>query len=71
MRILVQRILESWVKVDGVDISRIKKGLLVLVGLTHDDNFDVADHMVSKILNMRLWEREGKTWNGSVMDIQG
>jgi D-Tyr-tRNAtyr deacylase len=38
MRILVQRILESWVKVDGVDISRIKKGLLVLVGLTHEDN---------------------------------
>jgi D-Tyr-tRNAtyr deacylase len=37
MRILVQRIFESWVKVDGIDISRIKKGLLVLIGLTHDD----------------------------------
>jgi D-tyrosyl-tRNA(Tyr) deacylase len=27
--------------------------------------------MVSKILNMRLWEREGKNWNGSVVDIGG
>lgn len=48
-----------------------KEGLLVLVGITHDDTPDVADHMVSKILNMRLWEREGKSWNGTVMEIGG
>jgi D-Tyr-tRNAtyr deacylase len=29
----------------------------VLVGITHDDSPDIADHMVSKILNMRLWEK--------------
>lgn len=56
---------------EGVEISRIKEGLLVLVGITHNDNKDVADHMISKILNMRLWEREGKTWNGTLMDIGG
>lgn len=55
----------------GAEISRIKEGLLVLVGITHDDTPDVADHMVSKILNMRLWEREGKSWNGTVMEIGG
>lgn len=55
MRILVQRVFESWVRVSGVEISRIKEGLLVLVGITHDDTTDIADHMVSKILNMRLW----------------
>lgn len=55
----------------GTEISRIKEGLLVLVGITHDDTPDVADHMVSKILNMRLWEREGKSWNGTVMEIGG
>ncbi len=71
MRILVQRVFESWVKVGGIEISRIKEGLLVLVGITHDDNPDVADHMVSKILNMRLWEKEGRNWNGSVMEING
>lgn len=55
----------------GAEISRIKEGLLVLVGITHDDTPDVADHMVSKVLNMRLWEREGKSWNGTVMELGG
>lgn len=45
--------------------------MLVLVGITHDDTTDIADHMVSKILNMRLWEKDGKTWNGSVLDLKG
>lgn len=39
--------------------------------MTHDDNSDVADHMVSKILNMRLWEKDEKSWNASVMEIGG
>ena len=71
MRILVQRVFEAWVKVGGEEFSRTKKGLIVLVGLTHDDNTDVVDHMVSKILNMRLWEKEGKGWNASVVEIGG
>lgn len=41
------------------------------MGITHDDTTDVADHMVSKILNMRLWEKDGKTWAASVMDLKG
>ena len=71
MRILVQRVFQSWVKVGGQEISRIGQGLLVLVGVTHDDTIEVADHIVSKILNMRLWEKDGKSWNASVMDING
>ena len=71
MRILIQRVFEAWVKVEGVEISRTGNGLIVLVGMTHNDNTDVADHMVSKILNMRLWEKDGKTWNGSVMEVGG
>jgi D-aminoacyl-tRNA deacylase len=44
----------------------------VLVGITPGDNKDVVDHMVSKTLNMRLWENnEGKAWTSSVMDIGG
>jgi D-tyrosyl-tRNA(Tyr) deacylase len=58
MRIVVQRVFEGWVKVEGIEISRIKHGILVLVGLTSGDNKDVIDHMVSKTLNMRLWENK-------------
>lgn len=58
MRILVQRVFEGWVKVEGVEISRIQQGVLVLVGLTPGDNKDVVEHMVSKTLNMRLWSNK-------------
>jgi D-tyrosyl-tRNA(Tyr) deacylase len=41
------------------------------VGLTPTDTLDVVEHMANKVLNMRLWEKNGKTWNASVLDIQG
>lgn len=71
MRIVVQRVFEAWVKVGGATISHIKEGIIVYVGLTPGDNKQVIEQMVSKTLNMRLWEREGKSWNASVMDIKG
>jgi len=43
----------------------------VLVGLTPGDDKDVVEHMVNKTLNMRLWEKDGKAWSASVMDIKG
>ena len=43
----------------------------MLVGLTPGDDKDVVEHMVSKTLNMRLWEKDGKAWSSSVMDIKG
>lgn len=55
MKIIVQRVFEGWVKVQGVEISRIGKGILVYVGLTQGDSKDVVEHMVGKTLGMRLW----------------
>ena len=57
MRILIQRVFEGWVKVEGQTISHIKEGVLVLVGLTAGDNKDVVEHMANKTLNVRLWEK--------------
>jgi D-tyrosyl-tRNA(Tyr) deacylase len=72
MKIIVQRVFEGWVKVQGVDISRIGKGILVYVGLTQGDNKDVVQHMVGKTLGMRLWRsQEGKAWDKSVVDVGG
>jgi len=42
MRIVVQRVFEGWVKVEGQTISHIKQGILVLVGLTDTDNQEVV-----------------------------
>ncbi len=72
MRLVITRVFEGWVSVEGAEISRIKQGLLVLVGLTASDNKDIVDHMISKTLNIRLWNnKEGKSWASSVMDIEG
>ena len=72
MRIVVQRVWEGYVRVDGVEVGRIGQGILVLVGLTPGDTKEVVEHMVSKTLNMRLWaNKEGKAWTSSVLDIGG
>jgi D-tyrosyl-tRNA(Tyr) deacylase len=56
MRIIAQRVLDASVSVDGKVISKIGRGLLVLVGFTKGDDKDTLDNMVSKTINMRLWE---------------
>jgi D-tyrosyl-tRNA(Tyr) deacylase len=71
MRILAQRVLEASVSVEGKTISKIGRGLLVLVGFTKGDDKDTLENMVSKTINMRLWEAEGKAWGASVKDIEG
>ena len=43
----------------------------MLVGVTAGDNKEVAEHMANKALNMRLWEKDGKSWAASVMDLNG
>jgi len=55
MRLVVQRVLESSVTVDGKEISRIGKGMLVLLGITQGDNPDLVKRYVNKILKLRIW----------------
>ena len=51
--------------------NSIGTGLCVLVGIREDD-FDLdSDYVISKVLNMRLWDDGTKTWAKSVMDIDG
>lgn len=71
MRIIAQRVLDASVSVEGKVISKIGKGILILVGFCKGDNKDTIDNMVSKTINMRLWEAEGKAWAASVKDIDG
>lgn len=62
MKFVIQRVLESSVKVDDKIIGKIEKGLLVLIGVSDDDNKEVADKMIKKLVNLRLFEdEEGKT----------
>ena len=71
MRVVVQKCLESSVTVDKKIISSIGKGLMILVGFTHDDSKDDIDYLVKKITKLRVFEDEKGIMNKSVIDEMG
>jgi D-tyrosyl-tRNA(Tyr) deacylase len=69
MKIVIQRVLEASVEVGGKVISKINKGLLVLVGIHKDDKKEDADFICRKVLNTRVFDNdEEKPWTKSVVD---
>lgn len=71
MRLLIQRVSKASVTVEGQVISKIGKGLVILVGVGHNDGEAEAVFLSDKAANLRIFEdAEGKT-NLSVLDIKG
>lgn len=71
MRAVLQRVKEAWVKVQGKEISRIGKGLLVLLGVARGDGEEDVVYMASKIPNLRLFEDEKGHLNLSLKEVRG
>ena len=71
MRVVVQRSLNSNVSVDNKIVGSIDKGLVLLVGFTHDDDLSEIDYMVKKIVNLRIFDDENGVMNKSILDICG
>ncbi len=62
MRFLIQRVTEAGVTVDGQTVGHIGRGYLVFVGISADDNKEIADKMIKKLIGLRIFEDEnGKT----------
>jgi D-tyrosyl-tRNA(Tyr) deacylase len=71
MRALIQRVSRASVTVDEQIVSKIGKGLLILLGVGHGDGEEQAQFLADKIANLRIFEdEEGKT-NLSVLDVKG
>ena len=66
MRIVVQRSLEASCEVDGKITGQIDHGLVLLVGFTEGDNKEIIDHMVNKVLNLRIFDDENGVMNKSI-----
>ena len=71
MKIIVQRVKQAQVSIDGQVYSQIKQGLVLLVGVGPEDQPEDLDYAVRKLVNMRIFsDAEGKM-NLSVKDIKG
>lgn len=71
MRVLIQRVKEASVTVNGEVISLIHNGLLVFVGITDDDNREDILWLTKKIANIRLFDDENGVMNRSVIEAGG
>jgi len=71
MKIIVQRVKQAQVSIEGQVYSQIKQGLLLIVGVGPEDQLEDLDYAVRKLVNMRIFsDAEGKM-NLSVKDIKG
>ncbi len=71
MKVLVQRVLNASLRIDGTLISEIGKGYLLFVGFEEGDELLTMDKMASKIAKSRLFEDENGKTNLSIKDVSG
>lgn len=71
MKFIIQRVSHASVTVEDNIVGEIEKGFLVLIGISHTDHTQIADHMIRKLLGLRIFEdQQGKT-NLSLTDVGG
>jgi len=71
MRVVIQKVKEASVTVEGVLISKIDKGLLVLIGIERDDTDGDIEYLVKKTVQLRIFDDENGVMNLSVKDVSG
>ena len=71
MRALVQRVAWARVSVDGTMRGAIERGLLVLLGITHDDRDTDADGLAEKIATLRVFEDDAGHMNLDLAAVDG
>ena len=71
MKLVVQRVKNAKVEVENKVVGSINKGFLVLLGVTHNDNQEIAEYLVKKLCNLRVFEDENEKMNLSIKDVGG
>ena len=71
MKIVIQRVTEASVTIDGKVNGQIGKGLMILIGIAADDTKEKADWIAHKIVNMRIFEDGEQHMNLSLKDVNG
>ena len=71
MRLVIQRVLNASVKVDGEVTGKIGKGFLVLLGAGMNDTKEIAEKMADKMMRLRIFSDENDKTNLSIQDVGG
>lgn len=71
MRVVIQRVLSASVTIAGVRKSEIGPGLLILLGIGHEDGPEDIDWLVRKVAGLRIFDDEAGVMNRSVVEIGG
>lgn len=71
MKLVVQRVKQANVVVDEKVIGEIEQGFMVLIGISPTDTKEIADFLVKKLIQLRIFEDENQKMNLSIQDING
>lgn len=71
MKLVVQRVKNAKVEVEGKTVGSINQGFLVLLGVTHTDTRKEADYLVKKLCNLRVFEDDNGKMNLGLKDVEG
>jgi len=71
MKFVIQRVRHASVTVEGNIFGKIGKGFMVLIGVSDTDNEAIADKMVQKLINLRIFEDENGKTNLALKDVDG
>lgn len=71
MKIVIQRVKNAQVEVEGEVVGKINQGFLVLLGVIHTDTKEQADYLVKKLCKLRVFTDENNKMNLSLRDVGG
>ena len=71
MRLVIQRVANAKVDVDGKTVGQIGKGFMVICGITHTDTEAEADYLAKKLCNLRVFEDENEKMNLNLAAVGG
>jgi len=71
MRVVIQRVLKASVTIEEKIVSKIKSGLLILLGIEAEDTVEDIEWLTKKIVNLRIFNDENGVMNNSLLAIKG
>jgi D-tyrosyl-tRNA(Tyr) deacylase len=71
MRFVIQRVSQAEVSIEEKVVGSINRGFVVLIGISNSDTEQIADKMVKKLVNLRIFQDENGKTNLSIFDVNG